>query len=94
MNRRNSISIQSIYPRPQILKFRHRLRLTAGRRAMHETPDQKRVGIRTDAKSGYHTYLLKVPTLNGSNHASRSEDETPRRSRYDRQQDGRYYHQT
>jgi hypothetical protein len=81
MQGRNPISIESVHARSQILKLCHRLRLPTGCRAVHETADQKGVGIRTEAKVGKHTYHLKIPTLNRGNHSIGSDGETPDQSR-------------
>jgi len=90
MHGRNPIPIESVHARSQILKLCHRLRLPAGCCAMHETTDQERIGIRADAKVGKGTYLLKIPTLNGGNHATGSDGETPDQSGSKCQQHARY----
>ena len=94
MHGRNPIPVESIHARTQILKSCHRLRLPAGCCAMHETTDQKGVGIQTDTKASINTYLLKIPTLDGGDHATGTEDETPDQSGSECQQDARYNRET
>jgi len=94
VHRRSPVAIQSVHTRSQFLKLRHCLRLSGCCRAMHETTDEKGVGIWTDTKPGEHTYFLKITTLNSGNHATRTDGEAPDQSGSERQENAPPYRET
>lgn len=74
---RNSVTIDSVHVRPQVLKLGHALSLPTRRCAMHEAANQKSVGIRANPKPSKQTYFLNIPTLNRGDHPTRTDREAP-----------------